>query len=92
MRIDLEAIGVVKRGASNLEVLVYSEFTGILENILPPAEILLIHRGKRSKVRQVEVSAVKLLSRNGNILTVSGLGPETKDHAVIDIRTKLDLV
>lgn len=92
MRIDLDAIGVVKSGGSKLEVLIYSEFSDILEGLTEPEELVLIHRGKRPNVRQIEVSPVKMEAREGNLLTISGLTNAAEDHAVIDIRTKSEFI
>ncbi len=93
MNLNIESIGVIKKSSAGLaDIVIYSDFEYILENIIKKLEkgasLLIVHKGnkvnKTSDGHQVKVSSAELINRKGNILRVKGL--EIDNDSLIDVR------
>ncbi len=90
MRIDVEPIGIIKKAGKYSEVLIYSDFEGILKNMMsrignvPGQDILIVHKnGDLDGIHQVTVTKTTLVEKMGNILKVDRINAH--DDPVIDV-------
>jgi hypothetical protein len=99
MHLNLEPIGIIKKVVNKSEILIYSDFEQVIQNIFSTIgegagvgqKILVIHKNNSKKLEdghQVQVTKATLLGRKGNLLTISKI--EANEDSVIDVR--LDLI
>ena len=92
MNLKIQPIGVIKKSSSGLsDILIYSDFEQVLGSIMGDFEkgtnLLIVHKNHISlDGHQVQVSDAELITRKGNLLTVSGI--EADDDSLIDVRLK----
>ena len=88
MNLKIKPIGVIKTSNSGLtDVLIYSDFENILGDkmVEKGTKMLIVHTNiKSSDQHQVQVSAVELVNRKGNLLIVKGITAD--NDSVIDVR------
>jgi hypothetical protein len=90
MRIDVEPIGIIKKAGKYSEILIYSDFEGVLKNMMSRMgnnsgqDILIVHKnGKLDNGHQVTVTKATLVEKMGNILKVNRINAH--DDPVIDV-------
>lgn len=88
MNLKIKPIGVIKTSNSGLtDLLIYSDFENILEDTMVEkgTKMLIVHKNMESSdLHQVQVSAVELVNRKGNLLIVKGITAD--NDSVIDVR------
>lgn len=89
MNLKIKPIGVIKKSTSGLaDILIYSDFEkvlGSMEKFEKGAKVLIVHKSLESTDHhQVQVSAVELITRKGNLLVVKGMTAD--NDSVIDVR------
>ena len=88
MNLKIKPIGVIKTSNSGLtDLLIYSDFENILGDkmVEKGTKMLIVHTNiKSSDQHQVQVSAVELVNRKGNLLIVKGITAD--NDSVIDVR------
>ena len=93
MRIDLEPIGIVKNSGQHSEILIYSEFEQIVNNLIEKIDerkekqqkLLVVLNNKNSKdVHQIQISNTTIINRNGNVFRVDNI--DANGEPIIDIR------
>lgn len=88
MNLKIKPIGVIKTSNSGLtDLLIYSDFEKVLEDTMVEkgTKMLIVHKNMESSdYHQVQVSAVELVNRKGNLLIVKGITAD--NDSVIDVR------
>jgi len=88
VNLKIKPIGVIKTSNSGLtDLLIYSDFENILEDTMVEkgTKMLIVHKNMESSDHhQVQVSAVELVNRKGNLLIVKGITAD--NDSVIDVR------
>ncbi|MDJ1423355.1 MAG: hypothetical protein M5U10_15780 [Candidatus Methanoperedens sp.] len=90
MNLNIEPIGVIKKSNAGLaDILIYSDFEHILQNITQKLEkgisLLIVHKSNKTPDNhQVQISSAELINWKGNILRVKGL--EADNDSLIDVR------
>ncbi|MFA4955791.1 MAG: hypothetical protein WC556_02305 [Candidatus Methanoperedens sp.] len=88
MNLKIKPIGVIKTSNSGVtDLLIYSDFEKVLEDTMVEkgTKMLIVHKNMESSDHhQVQVSAVELVNRKGNLLIVKGITAD--NDSVIDVR------
>jgi len=88
VNLKIKAIGVIKTSNSGLaDLLIYSDFEKVIGDTMVEkgTKILIVHKNMESSDHhQVQVSAVELVNRKGNLLIVKGITAD--NDSVIDVR------
>jgi hypothetical protein len=88
VNLKIEPIGIIKASDSGLaDVLIYSDFETVLGGMMfeKGTKMLIVHKNMDSSDHhQVQVSAVELVNRKGNLLVVKGITAD--NDSVIDVR------
>jgi len=88
VNLKIKPIGVIKTSNSGVtDLLIYSDFEKVLEDTMVEkgTKMLIVHKNMESSDHhQVQVSAVELVNRKGNLLIVKGITAD--NDSVIDVR------
>lgn len=89
MNLKIKPIGVIKKSTSGMaDILIYSDFENVLgsmDKFEKGSKVLIVHKNMESTDHhQVQVSAVELINRKGNLLVVKGMTAD--NDSVIDVR------
>lgn len=93
MLLTVEPIGSIRRSANKTEILIYSEFEQVVNNMVQKfgnnpergQKLLVVHKSKDG-VNQLKVTEATLIERKGNLLTVSKM--DASEGPVVDISTQ----
>jgi len=96
MLLTVEPIGSIRKSANKTEIIIYSEFEQIVENMVQkfgnnPAKgqkLLVVHKCKDG-AHQLKVTETTLIERKGNLLTVSKI--DATEGPVVDISTQVSI-
>ena len=88
MNLKIKPIGVIKTSNSGLtDLFIYSDFEKVLGDMMVEkgTKMLIVHKNMESSDHhQVQVSAVELVNRKGNLLIVKGITAD--NDSLIDVR------
>jgi hypothetical protein len=96
MLLTVEPIGSIRKSANKTEIIIYSEFEQIVENMVQkfgnnPAKgqkLLVVHKSKDGS-HHLKVTETTLIERKGNLLTVSKI--DATEGPVVDISTQVSI-